>query len=367
MEDRLMKIGISQGDSNGIGYEVILKAFSDPRMFELCTPILYGSPKIASFYNKILEAAEIDPTEIHIIYDVHKAVNGKLNLISCVNDNIQVEPGQSTETGGKAAFLSLEAVVSDLKKGVIDALLTAPINKHNIQNKDFEFPGHTEYLEKKFGNGTNKSLMILLNDSIRVALVTGHIPLSDVKQRLSKDGILEKLTIFNKSLIEDFGIFRPRIAVLSLNPHAGDNGLIGDEETSIIIPAIEEADKSGILAFGPYAADGFFGAQTYRSFDGILAMYHDQGLTPFKALAMDDGVNFTAGLSIIRTSPAHGTAYDIAGKNMASEDSFRRALYALIDIHRSRIRHNAATVNPLQKQYVDRSGDKEKLDLTKDE
>ena len=209
--------------------------------------------------------------------------------------------------------------------------------------------------------------MILLNDSIRVALVTGHIPLSDVKQRLSKDGILEKLTIFNKSLIEDFGIFRPRIAVLSLNPHAGDNGLIGDEETSIIIPAIEEADKSGILAFGPYAADGFFGAQTYRSFDGILAMYHDQGLTPFKALAMDDGVNFTAGLSIIRTSPAHGTAYDIAGKNMASEDSFRRALYALIDIHRSRIRHNAATVNPLQKQYVDRSGDKEKLDLTKDE
>jgi 4-hydroxythreonine-4-phosphate dehydrogenase len=367
MENKLIKVGISQGDSNGIGYEVILKTFSDTRIFELCTPILYGSQKIASYYNKILEAAEITPVEINVIHDAYKAVHGKLNLIQCVDDRTQVEPGQSTEAGGKAAFMSLEAVTSDLRKGVIDVLLTAPINKHNIQSKDFNFPGHTEYLEKNFGNDNKKSLMILLNDKLRVALVTGHIPLSEVKQHLTTEGILKKITIFNKSLREDFGILRPRIAVLSLNPHAGDNGIIGNEESSVIIPAIEEADKNGILAFGPYAADGFFGAQTYQSFDGILAMYHDQGLAPFKSLAMDDGVNFTAGLSVVRTSPAHGTAYDIAGKNEASENSFRQALYSLIDVYRNRIRHRTATDNPLQKQYVDRSGDKEKLDLTKDE
>ena len=367
MENKLIKIGISQGDSNGIGYEVILKAFSDTRLFELCTPILYGSQKIASFYNKILEAAEIAPAEIIVIHDASKAVHGKLNLIQCVNDHMQVEPGKSTEAGGKAAFMSLEAVVSDLKRGSVDALLTAPINKHNIQSSNFNFPGHTEYLEKKFGGDNQKTLMILLNDRLRIALVTGHIPLSEIKQQLSTADIIEKISIFNKSLREDFGILRPRIAVLSLNPHSGDDGLIGNEEETIIKPAIEEADKKGLLAFGPYAADGFFGAQTYQSFDGILAMYHDQGLAPFKALAMDDGVNFTAGLSIIRTSPAHGTAYDIAGKNEASENSFRQALYSLIDIYRNRIRHRTATENPLQKQYVDRSGDKEKLDLTKDE
>ncbi len=368
MEDKLIKIGISQGDSNGIGYEVILKAFSDPRMFELCIPILYGSQKIASFYNKIiLEAAEVTPAEIHIIQDAQKAVSGKLNLIRCVDDNVQIEPGQSTEAGGKAAYLSLEAAVSDLKKGAIDTLLTAPINKHTIQSKDFNFPGHTEYLEKNFGDSNHKSLMILLNDYMRVALVTGHIPLSDVKQQLTTAGILEKLSTFNKSLREDFGIVRPRIAVLSLNPHAGDNGLIGNEEANVIVPAIEEADKNGISVFGPYPADGFFGAQTYQLFDGVLAMYHDQGLAPFKALSMDDGVNFTAGLSVIRTSPAHGTAFDIAGKNMASEGSLRRALYTLIDVYRNRKSYAAATANPLRKQYVDRSGDKEKLDLTRDD
>ena len=368
MEERLIKIGISQGDINGIGYEVILKAFSDPRIFELCTPVLYGSLKIASFYNKMLETEETTPVEINVIPDAHKAVQGKLNLVRCIDDNnIQVEPGQSTEAGGKAALASLEAVVAALKKGSVDVLLTAPINKNNIQSEIFNFPGHTEYLEKNFGENNKKSLMVLLNDKIRVALVTGHIPLSEVKQNLTVADISEKLTIFNKSLCEDFGIFRPRIAVLSLNPHSGDNGLMGDEETTIIKPAIEEADSKGILAFGPYAADGFFGAQLYSTFDGILAMYHDQGLAPFKALAMDDGVNFTTGLSVIRTSPAHGTAYDIAGKNIASENSFRQALYTLIDVYRNRKRHYEATVNPLQKQYVDRSGDKEKLDLTREE
>ncbi|MDR0743612.1 MAG: 4-hydroxythreonine-4-phosphate dehydrogenase PdxA [Tannerella sp.] len=366
MEEKLIKIGISQGDTNGVGYEVILKSFADPRIFELCIPILYGSSKIASFYSKLLEEAEITPPEIHIIQDAGKAIQGKLNLIRCVDDSAPTEPGRETEAGGKAARQSLKAVVTDLKKGVVNALVTAPINKHNIQNEKFHFPGHTEYLEKNFGDRNYPSLMILLNEDMRVALVTGHIPLSEVKPKLTTAGIMEKLKTFNQSLREDFGILRPRIAVLALNPHAGDNGFLGDEEINIIKPAIDEADKTGISVFGPYAADGFFGAQSFQLFDGILAMYHDQGLAPFKALAMEDGVNFTAGLSIIRTSPAHGTAYNIAGKNKASESSFRHALYTLIDIYRNRIRFQVATANPLRKQYVDRSGDQEKLDLTGD-
>ncbi|MDR0698228.1 MAG: 4-hydroxythreonine-4-phosphate dehydrogenase PdxA [Tannerella sp.] len=367
MEEKLIKIGISQGDSNGVGYEVILKSFSDQRIFELCIPILYGSQKIASFYSNMLEKAETASPEIHIIHDTNKAIPGKLNLIPCVNDSTPIEPGFPTEAGGKASLQSLEAAVADLRKGSVNALLTAPVNKHNIQCEKFHFPGHTEYLEKNFGNSSHKSLMILLNEYLRVALATGHIPLSEVKLELTAENIIGKLKVFNRSLREDFGITRPRIAVLALNPHAGDNGFIGNEEATIILPAIEEADRNGIIVFGPYAADGFFGAQTYRSFDGILAMYHDQGLAPFKALAMDDGVNFTAGLSIVRTSPAHGVAYDLAGQNKASENSFRHAIYTLIDVYRNRKNHYAASANPLRKQYVDKSGDKEKLDLTKDE
>ena len=366
MEEKLIKIGITQGDINGIGYEVILKSLSDPRIFEFCIPVLYGSQKAASFYGKLLESAGINPPDIQFIHDAQRAVHGKLNLIRCMDDAIIPTPGQSTEVGGMAAYQSLQTVVSDLKKGVIQALLTAPVNKHNIQNKDFHFPGQTEYLEKHFGDDQHQSLMILLNEYLRIALVTTHIPLTEIKQQLTTAGILDKLMIFNKSLQEDFGIVRPRIAVLSLNPHAGDDGLIGCEETEIIAPAIEEADKNGILVFGPYAVDGFFGAQSYQLFDGILAMYHDQGLAPFKALAMDDGVNFTAGLPIVRTSPAHGTAYEIAGKNQASENSFRHALYTLIDVYRNRKRFQAATSNPLRKQYVDKSGDREKIDLTID-
>ena len=298
---------------------------------------------------------------------MQKAVHGRLNLIRCIDETIIPTPGQSTQAGGAAAYMSLQTAVNDLKKGAIQGLITAPINKNNIQSDDFHFPGHTEYLESQFGNNQNQSLMILLNDFLRVALTTTHVPLSEVNKRITMAGIVDKLTIFNKSLIEDFGIVRPRIAVLALNPHAGDNGLIGNEEAEIIVPAIEEADKNGLLVFGPYAADGFFGAQSYLLFDGILAMYHDQGLTPFKVLGMDNGVNFTAGLSIIRTSPAHGTAFDIAGKNKACENSFRQALYTLIDVYRNRKRYQTASSNPLRKQYVDKSGDKEKLDLTKEE
>jgi 4-hydroxythreonine-4-phosphate dehydrogenase len=361
--DKLIKIGITQGDTNGIGYEVILKTFSDERVFDMCIPVLFGSHKVANFYKKQIETEEIKSAEFHLIHDVHKAVQGKLNILSCIEDNTQVEPGKSTQAGGQAALKSLERAVEELKKGAIDGLLTAPINKHNIQGGNFRFAGHTEYLESKFSTDT-KSLMILLNETIRVALVTGHIALSEVKSNLTTEKIIVKLKIFNKSLMEDFRIARPRIAVLALNPHAGDNGFIGNEEKEIIQPAIKEAENAGISVFGPYAADGFFGSQNLDLFDGILAMYHDQGLAPFKALAMDDGVNFTAGLSIVRTSPAHGTAYDIAGKNQGSENSFRQALYTLLDIYKNRKNYQSNTSNPLKKQYFDRSGDKEKLDLT---
>jgi 4-hydroxythreonine-4-phosphate dehydrogenase len=359
----MIKIGITQGDINGIGYEVILKTFSDERVFDMCIPVLFGSQKTAGFYKKLIETEDTKPAEFNIIHDLNKAVQGKLNIFPCSDENIQVEPGRSTQASGRAALKSLEKAVEELKKGAIEGLLTAPINKHNIQSDKFHFAGHTEYLESHFATD-KKSLMILLNENIRVALATGHIALSEVKSNLTTKKIVEKLILFNKSLKEDFAIVRPRIAVLALNPHAGDNGFIGNEEKEIIQPAITEAEKTGISVFGPYAADGFFGSQNPDLFDGILAMYHDQGLAPFKALAMDSGVNFTAGLSIIRTSPAHGTAYDIAGKNQASENSFRHALYTLSDIHRNRINYKSATSNPLKKQYFDRSGDKEKLDLT---
>ena len=290
-----------------------------------------------------------------------------MNIINCVEDETKVELSKSTPVAGESAFKALEAAVTDMKRGVVDVLLTAPINKHNIQNEDFHFPGHTEYLEKCFGGLDKKALMILMKDDLRVALVTGHIPLSQVASSLNVGDIVNKLRIFNQSLKQDFGIVKPRIAVLSLNPHAGDAGLLGTEEETIIIPAMQEAEKKGVMSFGPYAADGFFGSQMYDKFDGVLAMYHDQGLAPFKTLAMDDGVNYTAGLPIVRTSPAHGTAYDIAGQNVASEESFRQALYAALDIFRNRLRYQEATANPLRKQYFDRGGDNEKLDLTKDD
>ena len=290
-----------------------------------------------------------------------------MNIINCVEDETKVELSKSTPVAGESAFKALEAAVTDMKRGVVDVLLTAPINKHNIQNEDFHFPGHTEYLEKCFGGLDKKALMILMTDDLRVALVTGHIPLSQVASSINVGDIVNKLRIFNQSLKQDFGIVKPRIAVLSLNPHAGDAGLLGTEEETIIIPAMQEAEKKGVMSFGPYAADGFFGSQMYDKFDGVLAMYHDQGLAPFKTLAMDDGVNYTAGLPIVRTSPAHGTAYDIAGQNVASEESFRQALYAALDIYRNRLRYQEATANPLRKQYFDRGGDNEKLDLTKED
>ncbi len=359
----MIKVGITQGDINGIGYEVILKTFADIRMAEICIPVIYGSAKVAAYHRKAMELQSVSFNQINNAKDA--SVN-KVNIINCINEETKVELGQSTPVAGEAAYKSLEKAVADLKNGVIDVLVTAPINKHNIQRDDFHFPGHTEYLEERFAKDDEKSLMILVKDELRVALVTGHISLADVPKSITKEKIIDAAIRFETSLKRDFRIGKPRIAVLSLNPHAGENGLLGSEENDIIIPAIKELQDKKILCFGPYAADGFFGAGEFSHFDGILAMYHDQGLAPFKTLAMEDGVNFTAGLSVVRTSPAHGTAYGIAGQNKASEESFRQAIYMAIDTFSNRIEYDKAYANPLRKLYVERGGD-EAVDLTKEE
>jgi 4-hydroxythreonine-4-phosphate dehydrogenase len=359
----MIKVGITQGDINGIGYEVILKTFADIRMAEICIPVLYGSAKVAAYHRKAMELQSVTFNQINNAKD---AVINKLNIVNCISEDTKVDIGQSTPIAGEAAYQSLERAVADLKGGVINVLVTAPINKHNIQREDFHFPGHTEYLEERFGNNEDKSLMILVKDSLRVALVTGHIPLSEVSKVLTKEKIVNTAIRFDRSLRRDFRIGRPRIAVLSLNPHAGENGLLGNEENEIIIPALKQLQEKKILCFGPYPADGFFGSGEFSRFDGILAMYHDQGLVPFKTLAMEDGVNFTAGLPVVRTSPAHGTAYNIAGQNKASEESFRQAIYMAIDTFGNRTEYDKTHANPLRKLYVERGGD-ESIDLTKED
>jgi len=343
MKNTKIRVGITHGDINGIGYEVIIKALLDDRMYELCTPIIYGSPKVAAYHRKALN---IESFSLNNIKDASEAHANRTNIINCVDENTKVELGKSTRSAGESSFKSLEAAVADLKKGIIDVLVTAPINKKNIQSKNFEFPGHTEYLESKLDSG--KSLMLLISDKLRVGVVAGHVPISKVPEFVSKENIISKLNILNNSLRKDFGIRKPRIAVLSLNPHAGDEGLIGTEEIDAIIPALEEVREKGIMALGPYSADGFFGSSDYTKFDAILAMYHDQGLAPFKALAFESGVNFTAGLSKIRTSPAHGTAYSIAGTNVASEKSFQQALYLAIDVFRNRDNFEEISKNPMK-------------------
>lgn len=344
MENEKIIIGITHGDINGIGYEVILKSLNDSRILDMFVPVIYGSSKIAAYHRKNLDLPTLN---LNAVNSVKEISTKKINIINCVDENTKVELGQSTEEAGKIALESLEKATEDLKKGLIHAIVTAPINKKNIQSDKFHFPGHTEYLEEKFGNESTSSLMMLVNDVIRVAVVTGHIPVEKVSQTISEELILKKLQILNKSLKEDFAIVRPRIAVLGLNPHAGDDGVIGNEENHIIKPALKKADEEGILCFGPYPADGFFGTGTFKHFDAVLAMYHDQGLIPFKVLAMENGVNYTAGLHVVRTSPAHGTAYDLAGQNKASEVSFLNAMYLACDIHRNRLIHKEISANPL--------------------
>ena len=363
MEERKIRVAITQGDTNGVGYEVILKVFSDPNILELCTPIIYGSPKIASYHRKALNL-EVPYT---IINHAEEARDGRVNLLACFDDEIKIEMGQPSQEAGAAALKALDRAMTDYRSELYDVLVTAPINKATIQSPSFHFPGHTEYIETSVGEG-QKALMILMNETLRVALVTTHLPIKDIAKAITKEGIIEKATIFHKALKRDFRISSPRIAVLSLNPHAGDNGLLGSEEKDIILPAIEELADKGIQAFGPFAADGFFGSGAYDHFDGVLAMYHDQGLAPFKTIALESGVNYTAGLPIVRTSPDHGTAYDIAGKGVADENSMRQAIFTAIDVFRNRKFYDEPLQNPLPKLFHEKreDGDKARFARPKD-
>ena len=343
-----IRIGITHGDINGVGYEVILNSFDDPRMPEVATAVVYGSARIAGFYR---HSAGLPDIKLNIVNDADDVVPDHLNFINVIPEDIKVEPGLATKEAGECARLALERAVADLNQGKIDALVTGPINKDTIHSDKFPFTGHTEYLQSVWGlPDGSRALMIMASDNLRVACATGHLPLKAVPQALSAELIAERLATFSHSLTTDFEIHSPRIAVLALNPHAGENGLLGKEEIETIIPAMEQARKEGVLCFGPYASDGFFGSGTWKNFDGVLAMYHDQGLIPFKMLAMDAGVNFTAGLHAVRTSPDHGTAYDIAGKNIADCGSMRAAIYAAVDIVNSRRRYDDFTANPLKKQ-----------------
>jgi 4-hydroxythreonine-4-phosphate dehydrogenase len=358
MKNNQIIVGVTQGDINGIGYEVIIKALDDPRMLESCAVIVYGSPKVAAYHKKVIEAEAFNFNQIRNADEVELH---KVNIINCCDDNVRVELGKVSDVAGEAAFLALEQAVADLKNKKIDVLVTAPISKEAIQSKNFNFPGHTEYLAKQFD--AKDDLMLLISDTLRVGVVVGHAPLKKVPEMITKELIVSKLKILHKSLIADFACTNPRIAVLGLNPHASDNGLLGDEESRVIIPALREAENLHITALGPYAADGFFGSGQQYKFDAVLAMYHDQGLAPFKALTFDRGVNYTAGLPFIRTSPGHGTAFDIAGQNLASCESFQQAIFHAIDIFKSRINHAEASKNPLPKYEVNNNGESDDVDL----
>lgn len=353
-----IRIGITHGDINGIGYEVIMKTLKDSRIMEMCTPIIYGSPKVAAYHRKALDINELSFNHIR---NTKEAFRKKANIINCIDENVRVELGKSTPEAGMASFDALDRATSDLRQGYIDALITAPINKDNIQNDDFQFPGHTEFLAQTFD--TNDYVMLMVSETMKVGVVTTHIPISQVAQSLTKEAILSKIRIISKSLQQDFAITKPRIAVFGLNPHAGDNGLLGKEDKEIILPAITQAKKEGIIALGPYPADGFFGSEDYRKFDAILAMYHDQGLIPFKLASFERGVNYTAGLPAIRTSPAHGTAYSLAGEDKASPESFRQALYLAIDIHRNRKIYGEISKNPLRKYEINPNQVDESVDI----
>ena len=330
-QKKKLKIGISIGDVNGIGPEVIIKTFQDPRMCKLVTPVIYGSGGVFSFYRKQLDL-EFGFFQTN---NVGQSNSKKANVINIWNEDVEINPGQPKPEGGKYAIQSLEATMKDLKNGKIDGIVTAPINKDLMNEEGFDFPGHTEYLTDQ--SETKESLMLLCHDNLRIGVVTGHIPVAEVSKVLTQELVNTKLGALHKSLKQDFGISKPRIAVLGLNPHAGENGQLGTEDQEIIAPVIDSWKSEGHLVYGPFPADGFFGTKSYKKFDGVLGMYHDQGLIPFKTLAFDEGVNFTAGLSFVRTSPDHGTGYDIAGKNQASPESFRNAVYLAMDVARRRL------------------------------
>jgi 4-hydroxythreonine-4-phosphate dehydrogenase len=339
-----VRIGITVGDINGIGLEVILKTLADRRILDVRTPVVYGSSKVVSYHRNIVQLEDFQYQNLRA---ADRLAADKLNIVNCWQENVSISLGKANSTGGKYALLSIEKAVEDLKQGFIDAIVTGPINKNAMHLAGFGHIGHTEYLADQFG--THSPLMLMVGDTLKVGLVTEHIPISAVAAAITTELLLHKINLLHKTLIVDFGIERPTIAVLGLNPHAGDEGLIGSEDDEIIKPAIAEAKKSGLLVNGPFPADGFFGSSKFNKYDGILAMYHDQGLAPFKALNFSSGVNFTAGLPVIRTSPDHGTAYDIAGKNMADPESFRKALFLAVDMVRNRKEYYEMTSNAVQR------------------
>lgn len=353
MDTKPILAGITHGDINGIGYEVIIKTLMNNLINDFCVPIVYGSPKVAAYHRKALNINNFSFNNIRSADDANPK---KANMVNCLGDDVRVELGKSTPQGGEAALDALEKAVEDLKNGKINVLITAPIDKKSIQSDKFNFKGHTEYLRSKAG--ADDVLMFMISENMRIGFATGHIPLRKVPEVLTTDLIVSKLKMMNKSLLIDFGIRRPQIAVLGLNPHAGDNSLLGSEEAEVIIPAIKQVEKEGIIAFGPFPADGFFGAGSFTKFDGILSMYHDQGLSPFKALSFDSGVNYTAGLPFIRTSPVHGTAFAIAGRGEASESSFRQAIYLACSIYRNRQLYFEISKNQLKHQDIDLRSDK---------
>ena len=342
-------IGITQGDTNGIGYEVIIKSLADARILESCVVVLYGSSRFFGIYRKFLP--EIEQMTTNVINSAEDARSRRINIINAVPESMAMEIGQPTPDGAKAAVMALKAAVADAKRGVIDAVVTAPFNKHTVAELGFGFPGHTEYLIHEFGK--DDGLMFLCSENLRIGVVTNHLPIAKVSESITIEKIMSKLRLMDDSLKRDFGIVKPKIAVLGLNPHAGDGGSLGSEEIDIIIPAIRQASKEKILAFGPYSPDGFFGTHMQSSFDAVLAMYHDQGLIPFKALAFDSGVNFTAGLPVVRTSPDHGTGYDIAGKNKAWSGPMQKAIYAAIDFSCNRRTYQEIHANPLEERHFE--------------
>ena len=342
-----IRVGISIGDINGVGPEVVMKTFSDARMLDFCTPVIFAPSKVIAYYRKTLQLKNFHFLVCDDIKDVkHKHVN----ILASTHGEVPIKAGTSTKEAGEIAMESLNAATSALKEGTIDVLVTAPINKENIQSDAFNFPGHTEYLKSCFE--TDEALMLMVNDSLKVAVATGHIPLAQVSEVLNKDIIVSKAIALNKSLKMDFMIRKPKIAVLALNPHAGDNGLIGSEENDYINETIESLQEENVLVYGPFPADGFFGTGMQYKYDAILAMYHDQGLVPFKTLSFQNGVNYTAGLPFVRTSPDHGTAYSIAGKGKASEDSFRKAVFEAIDIFRSRAENMSLDDNKIDSKEI---------------
>jgi 4-hydroxythreonine-4-phosphate dehydrogenase len=338
-------VGISIGDLNGIGSEVVLKSFEDTRMLELCTPVIFANVKILSFLKKQLNLN----INLHGIDKIDQLITGKINVLNVWREGVNLEWGVEDNNVGKYAIKSFTVATQALKEDKIDVLVTAPINKANIQSEDFSFPGHTDYLNKEL---EGDALMLMLQDSLRVGLLTDHVPINEVAKHLTEELIHKKIKTINKSLIQDFGINRPRIAVLGLNPHSGDNGVIGNEEEKIVKPALRKLFEQGILVFGPFSADGFFGSGQYENYDAVIASYHDQGLIPFKTLSFGKGVNFTAGLNKVRTSPDHGTGYDIAGKGIADHTSFTEAIYTAIDILKSRIEYQAISANPLNVKEI---------------